>query len=152
MELGPVCEGASRCIREWIWVQGGKALGFHSGSCPCDLRLLSLSWRVVAAGTGDDVDGVGRSWARAEKKAKKEQVCLPSEEGRIWLWSNWRRISEGMKSNILQPLGQWFIGFSFSPEPISVQDLDQFQMEPTDHNGLTHPEFQSLCQTPAPSV
>ncbi|XP_027814560.1 MHC class I polypeptide-related sequence B isoform X1 [Ovis aries] len=38
------------------------------------------------------------------------------------------------------------------PEPISLQDLDQFQMEPTDHNGLTHPEFQSLCQTPAPSV
>ncbi|KAM7229374.1 hypothetical protein CapIbe_019490 [Capra ibex] len=38
------------------------------------------------------------------------------------------------------------------PEPISVQDLDQFQTEPTDYNGLTHPEFQSLCQTPAPSV
>ncbi|KAG5197066.1 hypothetical protein JEQ12_010520 [Ovis aries] len=38
------------------------------------------------------------------------------------------------------------------PESISLQDLDQFQTEPTDHNGLTHPEFQSLCQTPAPSV
>nr|XP_005904274.1 PREDICTED: MHC class I polypeptide-related sequence B [Bos mutus] len=38
------------------------------------------------------------------------------------------------------------------PEPISLQDLDQFQTEPTDHNGLTHPEFQSSCQTPAPSV
>uniref|UniRef100_A0A8B9XAK9 Ig-like domain-containing protein n=1 Tax=Bos mutus grunniens TaxID=30521 RepID=A0A8B9XAK9_BOSMU len=38
------------------------------------------------------------------------------------------------------------------PEPIRLQDLDQFQAEPTDHNGLTHPEFQSLCHTPAPSV
>uniref|UniRef100_A0A4W2E3N3 Immunoglobulin C1-set domain-containing protein n=1 Tax=Bos indicus x Bos taurus TaxID=30522 RepID=A0A4W2E3N3_BOBOX len=38
------------------------------------------------------------------------------------------------------------------PEPISLQDLDQCQTEPTDHNGLTHPEFQSSCQTPAPSV
>ncbi|XP_027379802.1 MHC class I polypeptide-related sequence B-like isoform X2 [Bos indicus x Bos taurus] len=37
-------------------------------------------------------------------------------------------------------------------EPIRLQDLDQFQTEPTDHNGLTHPEFQSLCHTPAPSV
>ncbi|XP_043306598.1 MHC class I polypeptide-related sequence B-like, partial [Cervus canadensis] len=33
------------------------------------------------------------------------------------------------------------------PEPISLQDLDQFQMEPSDHNGLIHPEFQSSCQT-----
>nr|XP_020727523.1 MHC class I polypeptide-related sequence B-like [Odocoileus virginianus texanus] len=33
------------------------------------------------------------------------------------------------------------------PEPISLQDRDQFQTEPTDHNGLTHPEFQSSCQT-----
>ncbi|XP_043763879.1 MHC class I polypeptide-related sequence B-like isoform X4 [Cervus elaphus] len=32
-------------------------------------------------------------------------------------------------------------------EPISLQDRDQFQTEPTDHNGLTHPEFQSSCQT-----
>ncbi|XP_043306000.1 MHC class I polypeptide-related sequence B-like isoform X3 [Cervus canadensis] len=38
------------------------------------------------------------------------------------------------------------------PEPISLQDLDQFRTEPTDHNGLTHPEFQSLCQTLDPSV
>ncbi|XP_061254526.1 MHC class I polypeptide-related sequence B-like isoform X2 [Bos javanicus] len=38
------------------------------------------------------------------------------------------------------------------PEPIRLQDLEQFQTEPTDHNGLTHPEFQSLCHTPAPSV
>ncbi|XP_070634331.1 MHC class I polypeptide-related sequence B-like isoform X2 [Bos indicus] len=38
------------------------------------------------------------------------------------------------------------------PEPIRLQDLDQCQTEPTDHNGLTHPEFQSSCQTPAPSV
>ena len=30
MELGPVCEGASGCVRGWIWVQGGRALGFHS--------------------------------------------------------------------------------------------------------------------------
>ncbi|XP_045020621.1 MHC class I polypeptide-related sequence A-like isoform X1 [Bubalus kerabau] len=37
-------------------------------------------------------------------------------------------------------------------EPISLQDLDQCQTEPTDHNGLAHPEFQSSCQTPAPSV
>ncbi|XP_043306002.1 MHC class I polypeptide-related sequence B-like [Cervus canadensis] len=33
------------------------------------------------------------------------------------------------------------------PEPISLQDRDQFQTEPTDHNGLTHPGFQSSCQT-----
>ena len=30
MVLGPVCEGALGCVREWIWVQGRKALGFHS--------------------------------------------------------------------------------------------------------------------------
>ena len=72
MELGPVCEGALRCIREWIWVQGGKGLGFHSGSCPCVLPLLSLSWRVVAAGTDDDVDGV-RGGAQQEELGKRRQ-------------------------------------------------------------------------------
>ena len=90
-----------------------------------------------------------KSW---EKGGKKGRVCLPSEDGRIWPWSNCKRISEGIKSNILQPVGQLFFGFSFSPEPVSLQDLDWCQMEPTDHNGLTHPGFQSSGQIPAPSV
>ena len=81
MGLGPVSEGASRCIREWIWVQGGKALSFRSGSCPCVLRLLSLSWRVVAAGTGDDVDGVrGGVQQELGKRQKKNRCVFPQRK------------------------------------------------------------------------
>ena len=48
MELGPVCEGALRCVREWIWVQGGKALGFHSWI----LSLVPASFVPVLEGGG----------------------------------------------------------------------------------------------------
>ena len=58
MELGPVCEGALGCVREWIWFKAERPWVFTPGSCPWFLRLLSLLWRVVAAGTGDDADGV----------------------------------------------------------------------------------------------
>ena len=50
---------------------------FTPGSCPWFLRVLSLFWRVVAAGTGDDADGVrgGVQQELGKKNAKKEQVC-----------------------------------------------------------------------------
>ena len=84
MELGPVCEGASRCIREWIWVQGGKALGFRSDLdlvscdfCPCRGGWWQQGQGMVWMESGEESS---KSW---EKGGRKEQVCLPSEEGRI---------------------------------------------------------------------
>ncbi|XP_068413831.1 MHC class I polypeptide-related sequence B-like isoform X2 [Eschrichtius robustus] len=35
------------------------------------------------------------------------------------------------------------------PSAVSLQDLDQCQMEPSDHNGLTQPGFQSSLSDPA---
>lgn len=48
MELGPVCEGALHCVSEWIWVQGRRALGFHSWI----LSLCPVTSVPVADGYG----------------------------------------------------------------------------------------------------
>lgn len=57
-----------------------KGLGFSLlGFCPCVLRLLSLSWRVVAAGTGDDVDGV-RGGVQQELRKGKERTGVSSPQ------------------------------------------------------------------------
>ena len=69
-------EDGSGFKAEGLWV-------FTPGSCPWFLRLLSLLWRVVAAGTGDDADGVrgGVQQELGKRRQKKEQVC-PSLRGR----------------------------------------------------------------------
>ena len=141
-------------VRRWVCTEDMSALSFHSwifsfllaDFCPCCGRWWQQGQVMMFMESEEESS---KSWG---KGGKKEWMCLLLEDGQIWPWSNWKRISEGIKNNILQPVGQLLIGFSFTPEPISLQDLDQFQMEPTDNNGLTHPEFQSSYQIPAPSI
>ena len=138
-------------VRRWVCTEDMSALSFHSwifsflpaDFCPCCGRWWQQGQVMMFMESEEESS---KSWG---KGGKKEWMCLLLEDGQIWPWSNWKRISEGIKNNILQPVGQLLIGFSFTPEPISLQDLDQFQMEPTDNNGLTHPEFQSSYQIPA---
>ena len=141
-------------VRRWVCTEDMSALSFHSwifsflpaDFCPCCGRWWQQGQVMMFMESEEESS---KSWG---KGGKKEWMCLLLEDGQIWPWSNWKRISEGIKNNILQPVGQLLTGFSFTPEPISLQDLDQFQMEPTDNNGLTHPEFQSSYQIPAPSI
>ncbi|KAG5197069.1 hypothetical protein JEQ12_010523 [Ovis aries] len=96
-------------------------------------------------------------WFRDEepmsREAQESGGVLPDGNGTYFTWET-IKIPQGEEERV-----KCIVGHSgnhsahLAPlEPISLQDLDQFQTEPTDHNGLTHPEFQSLCQTPAPSV
>ncbi|KAG5197073.1 hypothetical protein JEQ12_010527 [Ovis aries] len=110
----------------------GKAFGFFPGN-------ISVVWFW-------DEEPMSRD-------AQESGGVLPDGNGTYFTWET-IKIPQGEEQRvkcIVEHSGNH--SAHLSPlESIRLQDLDQFQTEPTDHNGLTHPEFQSLCQTPAPSV
>uniref|UniRef100_A0A4W2C518 Ig-like domain-containing protein n=1 Tax=Bos indicus x Bos taurus TaxID=30522 RepID=A0A4W2C518_BOBOX len=150
----------------------GKAFGFFP-------RTISVVWfrdkepmsrdTQESGGVLSDGNGTHYTWETVKIPQGEEQrvKCIVEHSGNHSPFSGKTLVHQRSRWIVSIPVAVVFIiGFCVycyikkrktasatgRPEPIRLQDLDQCQTEPTDHNGLTHPEFQSSCQTPAPSV